>query len=582
MPVRLKVLLAKRATLIACVVLGIALCAPALGNNLQAEDYGQRASAQANPWHGALYPAGRADPRATYYLKDKGVLPWVTPGNLHVAFYRKLSELTLHADYRFWPDRPALMFAHSLAWLGLMLACSIWLYGRIVRPEWAAGLAAVLTAFDDAHGAAISWLAARHTLVASAFGVFAIVCHDRWRRSGWKFGAVLGPLALFLSLCAGEIGVGAIAYLVAHAVFLDPAPFCKRFRPALGWIAAAALWLVFYARSSAGAHGSGIYAHPISEPLMFIATAAERLPFLLLGVFWAPGADIWLFVPRSDHAGLFWIPWTVTLIILVLLAPVVRRDKHALFWLCGMLLSAVPLCSAPPADRVLMFPALGGMALVALTIAKLTDSDPTLPATRFWRWPARVMTWGWYFLHLVLSPLMLPLRAIALQGHNAWMLQAADDLYPTGASPIAHLVIVNAADYYTGIGVASIGAFRHPPGAPCVRVLYGGLDPVEVSRPDLRVLVIKAPLGFLNHGLNRVFRSPHQPMHEGEGLQLTRLQIVVEEVDAAGVPTVARFHFRDVLEGPELRWFSFQNGRYVPFVPPAVGKSLVISAFPPR
>ena len=64
------------------------------------------------------------------------------------------------------------------------------------------------------------------------------------------------------------------------------------------------------------------------------------------------------------------------------------------------------------------------------------------------------MTWGWYFLHLVLSPLVLPLRAIALKGSNDLDVQAADDLYPRGASPIAHLVIVNATDFYTGIGVA--------------------------------------------------------------------------------------------------------------------------------
>jgi hypothetical protein len=565
--------------LIACFVLGVALCAPALGNNLQAEDYGHRAAALANPWRAALYPAGRADPTATYYLKDRGILPWITVENLHVSFYRPLAELTLHIDYRFWPERPALMFAHSLVWLGLLLGASIGLYRRVVRPEWAVGLAALLTAFDDAHGAAISWLAARHTLVASALGVLAIVCHDRWRRSGWKPGAALGPLCLLGALCAGEIGVGAIAYLVAHGSFLDPAPWHKRWRSALGWVAAALLWLVLYASSSAGAHGSGIYAHPIGEPLVFIAAVAERLPFLLLGVFWAPAADIWLFVPRAGRASLFLLPWTVTLLILLLILPVVRRDKSAQFWLFGMLLSAVPLCSAPPAERVLMFPALGGMALIAVTIAKLVDRDPGLPQTRLWRWPARGLSWGWYSLHLVFSPLALPLRAMALKAPNDSMVQAADDLYAGQKARPEHLIIVNAPDYYTGTGVAQIGAFRHPPGAACVRVLYAGLEQVELSRTDPKELVIKAPSGFLNHAFNRVFRGPHHPMRKGQGLQLSRLQIVVEEVDAAGSPTVVRFRFYDVLEAKELRWMSFRNGRYVPFVPPAVGTSVIVVPF---
>jgi hypothetical protein len=254
---RLKALLAKRQTLIVCVVLGIALCAPALGNNLQAEDYGQRAAAQADPWRAPLYPAGRADPMATYYFKDRGILPWIAVANLQISFYRPLAALTLHADYRFWPERPALMFAHSLAWLGLLLGASVWLYRRVIRPEWAAGLAALLTAFDDAQGAAIGWLAARHTLVASALGVVSIVCHDRFRRSGWKPGAFLGPVSLLLGLCAGEIGVGAIAYLIAHALFLDPAPWRKRWRFAAGWIAAIPIWLALYMRSGAGTYGSG-------------------------------------------------------------------------------------------------------------------------------------------------------------------------------------------------------------------------------------------------------------------------------------------------------------------------------------
>jgi hypothetical protein len=578
---KLKALLAKRQTLFVCVVLGIALCVPALGNNLQAEDYGHRAAARADPWRASLYPAGKADPMATYYLKDRGILPWITVPNLHVSFFRPLAALTLHVDYRFWPERPALMFAHSLAWLSLLLGASIWLYQRVIRPEWAAGLAALLTAFDDAQGAAIGWLAARHTLVASALGVVSIVCHDRWRRSEWKPGAWLAPATLLLALCAGEIGVGAIAYLIAHAIFLDPAPWRKRWRFAAGWLAAASIWLVLYARSSAGAYGSGVYAHPIGEPLAFIAALAERLPFLLLGLFWAPGADIWLFVPRTDHAGLFWVPWTVTLVILALIAPVVRRDRSAQFWLAGMLFSAVPLCSAPPADRVLMFPALGGMALVAITIARLSDRDPSLPATRLWRWPARAMTWVWYLLLLFISPLVRPLRAIALQGHNDSMLQVADDLYAGQGPRVEHLIIVNAPDYYTGTGAASMGALRHPPGAACVRVLYGGLDPIEVSRPGEHELLVRAPLGFMNSGFNRVFRGPNHPFRKGEGLQLTRLQIIVEEVNAQGGPAVTRFRFNDVLEAPVLRFMSFRNGRYVPFSLPAVGQSVIVRPFVP-
>jgi hypothetical protein len=58
--------------------------------------------------------------------------------------------------------------------------------------------------------------------------------------------------------------------------------------------------------------------------------------------------------------------------------------------------------------------------------------------------------------------------------------------------------------------------------------------------------------------------------------------IIVEEVDAQGGATVARFRFHDVLEATELRWMSFRNGRYVPFSPPAVGQSLIITPVVPE
>ena len=570
----LRALLAKPAALWVSLVLGVALCAPALGNNLQGEDYAMRTTAQAAPWTAQLYASGPANPQAVYQLIDRGGLPWITNPRLHISFFRPLGSLSLHVDYRFWPERPVLMFAHSLLWLALLLAASLWLYRRVVRPEWAAGLAALLSAFDDVHGAAVAWLAARHTLVASALGVLAIALHDRWRRSGFKAGAFLAPLALLLALFAGEIGTGAVAFLFAHALFLDPAPARARWRAVAGWLAVVAVWGVLYVRSGAGTYGSGLYLHPLDEPIAFAAAAVERFAFLFIGVFWAPSADFWTFLPAAERAR--WTPllWVVVVAILALLVPVVRRDRALCFWLCGTLLSMLALCSAPATDRSLIFPALGSMALMATVIAKIADRDSALPSSRLWRWPALGMSLGFCLINLVLSPLTLPVRATVLRTINAWLASSGDELR---ADQGQHLIVVNATDYYTGTISVVMGTLRHPPGAACNRILYGGLGQIQLSRPDPYTLIIDAPGGFLENEFNRVYRGIGFPLRVGDGLQLTKLLIRVEQVENGDAKRV-RFQFAEPLEHPAFRWFSLHNGRFVPFVLPRVGETRTIPA----
>jgi hypothetical protein len=70
----------------------------------------------------------------------------------------------------------------------------------------------------------VGFIANRNTLISVVFGVLALVCHDRWRREGWRYGAVWGPVFLALSLLSKEAGVAITGYLFAHAIFFDRAP----------------------------------------------------------------------------------------------------------------------------------------------------------------------------------------------------------------------------------------------------------------------------------------------------------------------------------------------------------------------
>src|SRR4051794_17764132 len=126
----------------------------------------------------------RGDPARTGRLIDLGIFPWWTDPGLKAEFLQALTVLTHRLDYALWPDSPALMHAHSLLWLGAAVAAASAFYRRMLGATWAAGIAALLFAADDARGATVGWLANRNVLVAATFGVLALIAHDRRRRDG--------------------------------------------------------------------------------------------------------------------------------------------------------------------------------------------------------------------------------------------------------------------------------------------------------------------------------------------------------------------------------------------------------------
>src|SRR5437764_1073177 len=90
----------------------------------------------------------------------------------------------------------------------------------------AIGLA--LYAFDDARGPVVGWIANRNALVALVLALPVLLLHDRWRREGWAPGRWLAPLVFAVSLGAGESALAILAYVAAHALWLDRASWRDR------------------------------------------------------------------------------------------------------------------------------------------------------------------------------------------------------------------------------------------------------------------------------------------------------------------------------------------------------------------
>ena len=176
----------------------------------------------------------KGDREANLEFMDLGVLPWWTVEELKLSFWRPITIVTHWVDYRLWPNSAGLMHLQSLIWFGGLVAIAAVLYRRVLGPTWIAGLAALLYALDDAHGYPAGWLANRNALIATTFGYLALVAHDRWRRDGWRPGGVVAPGFLALALLSAKFGAGVVAYLLAHALFLEGASLSHSTRDTAG------------------------------------------------------------------------------------------------------------------------------------------------------------------------------------------------------------------------------------------------------------------------------------------------------------------------------------------------------------
>jgi hypothetical protein len=69
------------------------------------------------------------------------------------------------------------------------------------------------------------------------------------------------------------------------------------------------------------------------------------------------------------------------------------------------------------------------------------------------------------------------------------------------------------------------------------------------------------------------------PLRPGARVKLTGVTIEINAMDAVGRPTEATFRFDAALEDSSLRWLRWQDGAWLPFVPPAVGQSVTPRPF---
>lgn len=556
-------------------LLAVALCSPALSGGLQTEDYAQGQAARALPWLSNLFGSPHESLWGNYKAKDFGTLPWIASPHLHIAFWRPVASLTHQIDWTLWPSQPWLMHLQSLLWLAAVVVVCAFVYRRLLEPAWVAGLAALMFAVADAHGFAVGWLANRSALVGTFFALSALLAHDAWRRRGSRAGAWLVPVCLLLGLGSNELAAGIAGYLVAHALLLDRARYRRRLGAALPWLIVLIGWAVLYKTAGYGTHGSGIYLDPLATPAAFLKKLPRRFSALLLGMFAMPTSSLWYV--ELAHAWAIAVGAGFLVLFAFALLPLLRRDAHARFWALGMVLSTLPACAAGTSDRLLFLPGVGGLALVAQLIGAVFDRSTELVPSGSLRIPVLALAGELCAMHVFLAPVFLPVRVLRLGPYDKVLAQARHAAYDGLRSPEQDVIVLNAPDYYFGSLLVSTRAARHEPMARHTRVLYGGLEPITVTRLDAHTLAVSAPHGFLESPFDRVYRSLREPMGAGQGLQLTRALIIVTRANARGEPTRIRVRTAQPLD--KLRIIAWNGTRYVRFDLPPPGKSRIVPAF---
>jgi hypothetical protein len=249
----------------------------------------------------------------------------------------------------------------------------------------------------------------------------------------------------------------------------------------------------------------------------------------------------------------------------VLLAPILRRDAHARFWALGALLSTIPVCAGPIDDRLLIGPGIGFGALLAQLFVEVYRG--THPSTRRIKCGVAVMA----VFHVLLSPLLLPVRAYSIDTFESYM-QRADVSIPKDASVTQQsVVIINPPIDLFAMYFPFYRAAHDVPRPKYLRWLANGVSALDIERLDARSLRVRPTAGFMANSTQWMLRGTRNPMRVGEVVTLSDAQITVTALTDDQRPAEMVIRFNVPLESPSLHFLQWGKQAYVPFTPPRIG-----------
>jgi hypothetical protein len=565
------------------VLVATLLIAPSIASGLAADDFiHELALGHSNPLVGfrrSPFDLFRfASPDANPALVNDGVLPWWIDPNVRFAFFRPLASATHWLDHLLLPGNAVFMHLHTVAWHVATLLAVRSLYRTLHGPGWLAALALALYALDDSRGSPVAWVANRNELVACALSIWAITWHHR-ARQGDRRAAWLAPLALGTAMFASEGAIAVTAYLFAYSVYLDVGTLKQRLLRLWPYTVVILFWAAIYRGVGYGISRSGLYFDPLRDPASFLKMLPERFAMLWLAQLGGPWSEGWNAYPVM-FPGLENVVAGMAVVVIagtaVLFTPLLRRDRVARFWLLGAGLGTLPACGAFPADRLLPWIGIGAMGVTAQFFFGYVEGEAE-PASR--ALVSRVGAAAIVFAHLVVGPILLPLRAVGIAQVRG-SLDRADATIPSTPDVTKRIAIyVNpAADPYASyipVTRAALGV----PRPETQRWLATGATPVHVTRVDEQTLRVRPDGGYMILPSERLFRNTvEHPFVVGEIIHTRELMVTITAVTRDGRPAEILARLDRPLEDPKYLWLAWSAGGYAPFTPPALGQEVVAPA----
>jgi hypothetical protein len=237
-----------------------------------------------------------------------------------------------------------------------------------------------------------------------------------------------------------------------------------------------------------------------------------------------------------------------------------RRSNMARFWLFGTLFAVLPIAASPPGDRLLSFVGIGGAALVAGIVGPLGDAELRQRSSRARLCVASALG----AIHLVVAPLLLPLRAAQMQVFGRALEKATTVLDQVPDLAQRTVVILNAPVDIFASYIQVERAWRGAPRAKRFYWLTSSSSPAQVRRTDDRTLVIERERGFLSTPLETHYRRAESSMLPGTLVELAQMTAKVQTATDDGRPLAVSFRFSEQLESNSFLFLIWSGDHYRP------------------
>ncbi|MHC4744970.1 MAG: hypothetical protein ACYS8Z_23895, partial [Planctomycetota bacterium] len=526
-------------------------------------------------------------------IREYGAVPWWTYEGLWVRFWRPLASFTHWLDYRIFGDSPVAMHAHNILWLAAVVFLVTVMYLRLNGPAWMAGLAGLLFVLDDFTYFPAMWIANRNIFLSLFFGILCVLWHHRWRQSRSRAHGLISVIFLAGSLLSAEAGIATCAYLFAYAATIEEGEFGAKVRSLIPAVVLVVAWRVIYNMLGHGASGGSFYLDPSREPLRYAWAMLVRGPILVMREWSRISADTFSCVPVTTQMILWPIVVLLLALIMYLIWPLLKANRHARFWAIGMHLSVLPICATMPMNRNLLWVGIGACGLVGHFLGGYVAKEQWVPKKKLQRILTKVLFVSIIIIHL---PFALLVRIASPITTNVLvdMVRQTMDVDSSEDLDEKQLIVVNAPNPASFFYMPFANAYAGEPIPQAIRVLSPAFSELEVTRVDENTLEVRAKYGNLLTAkpdrlldVDKVYmleaissvRSNGNGFHKSDRVKLPGMTAEVVELDDKSLPVAVLFEFDVSLDDESLEWvsWSWKKDRYFPFEVPEIGKKAKVS-----